>query len=402
MSTWKLVLVDGPERAALLPLAATRPVGDLRIGIGTLAEKWRRRLNADVYFGTEPLLNALPDYPAWTGPAVYWEAGLCPTDALAAAAADLRPGQTLVWQDRAVAVYADRAADDPRQLPEPTADRVVVSDDSAVRITRLWHLFQHNGPELERDFAVWTAGRTSAPVHPSNTVLGDRLFVEPGATLWASTLNSTTGPIYIGADAEVMEGCLVRGGLALGDHAVLKLGAKIYGPTTVGPDCRVGGEVNNSVLWGHSNKGHDGFLGNAVLGEWCNIGADSNNSNLKNNYEEVKLWSYPRGGFERTGLQFCGLVMGDHSKCGINTMFNTGTVVGVSCNVFGAGFPRNFIPDFSWGGAQGLSEYTFDKAMATADRVMDRRSLALTPAHRAILSEVHAKTADFRRGTTLA
>ena len=402
MSALKIVLVDGAERASLLPLVATRPVGDLRIGIGTLAEKWRKRLGADVYFGTESLFHALPTYPAWDGPAVYWEAGVCPTDALAAAAADLRPGQTLVWNETVVAVFADRAASDPRLLPEPTADRVVVSDASAVRITRLWHLFQHNGAELERDFAVWTAGRTSAPMHPSTTVLGDRFFAEPGAQALASVLNTTTGPIYLGADSEIQEGCMVRGGLALGDHAVLKMGAKIYGPTTVGPDCRVGGEVNNSVLWGRSNKGHDGFLGNAVLGEWCNIGADSNNSNLKNNYEEVKLWSYPRGGFERTGLQFCGLVLGDHSKCGINTMFNTGTVVGVSCNVFGAGFPRNFIPDFSWGGPQGLSEYTLDKALATAERVMDRRSLALTPAHRAILSEVHAKTADLRRGTTLA
>jgi UDP-N-acetylglucosamine diphosphorylase/glucosamine-1-phosphate N-acetyltransferase len=195
-----------------------------------------------------------------------------------------------------------------------------------------------------------------------------------------------------------MEGSMIRGGFALLDHSQVKLGTKVYGPTTVGPHSRIGGEVNNAVIFGYSNKGHDGFLGNAVLGEWVNMGADSNNSNLKNNYDEVKLWSYPRGGFERTGQQFCGLIMADHSKCGINTMFNTGTVVGVSCNVFGAGFPRNFIPDFTWGGSGGLTLYQTAKAFETAQRVMERRGLDLTPVDQAILQHVYDQTESLRKG----
>ncbi|MGB0978414.1 MAG: glucose-1-phosphate thymidylyltransferase, partial [Croceimicrobium sp.] len=222
------------------------------------------------------------------------------------------------------------------------------------------------------------------------------VFVEEGAFVEAAVLNAKSGPIYIGKDATVMEGSVVRGPFALCDYSTLKLSAKIYGPTTIGPHCKVGGEVNNSLLLGYSNKGHDGFLGNSVIGEWCNIGADSNNSNLKNNYEEVKLWDYVEGRFAKTGLQFCGLVMGDHSKCGINTMFNTGTVVGVSANIYGGGFPRNFISSFAWGGSGGFTEYRFDKAMKTAALVMERRGIELDEVERDILQVVFDKTASYR------
>ena len=227
-------------------------------------------------------------------------------------------------------------------------------------------------------------------------MIGDQIFLEEGAEVEASILNAASGPIYIGRNAKILEGCLVRNGLALCEGAVLKMGAKIYGATTVGPQSKVGGEVSNSVIIGNSNKGHDGYLGNAVLGEWVNIGADSNNSNLKNNYDQVKLWNYNREGFERTGETFCGLIMGDHSKCGINTMFNTGTVVGVSANIFGAGFPRNFIPSFSWGGPQGYSVYNFTKAAKTASIVMARRNRELDETEQAILEEVFSQTGKYR------
>jgi UDP-N-acetylglucosamine diphosphorylase/glucosamine-1-phosphate N-acetyltransferase len=231
---------------------------------------------------------------------------------------------------------------------------------------------------------------SNALIHP------ERIFAEEGAKVEYSILNAAEGPIYIGKGAEIMEGCKVRGPFALCENAVLKLDAKIYGATTVGPECRVGGEVSNVVFLGYSNKGHDGFLGNSVIGEWCNIGADTNSSNLKNTYEPVKLWSYATGRFEKTGLTFCGLMMGDHAKCGINTMFNTGTVAGVGANIFGTGFPRNFIPSFAWGGAQGFETFQPAKFFITAEAMMTRRKIKLTSTDKDILNEVFRLTAGYR------
>ena len=242
-----------------------------------------------------------------------------------------------------------------------------------------------------------TKNRVSQKANSTNQILGEEnLFIENGAELNCAIINAKTGPVYIGKDSVVMEGTVIRGPFALCDSSQTKLGAKIYGPTTVGPYSKVGGELNNVVIFGYSNKGHDGFLGNAVLGEWCNIGADTNTSNLKNNYAEVRLWNYATGSFAHTGLQFCGLMMGDHSKCGINTMFNTGTVVGVSANVFGAGFPRNFIPSFSWGGAQGQSTFQTKKAFDVAHKVMERRGIVFDDKDRAILTKVFELSEDFR------
>jgi UDP-N-acetylglucosamine diphosphorylase/glucosamine-1-phosphate N-acetyltransferase len=336
-------------------------------------------------FSTQPHLQAkFPEHPG----DLHLRGGLLPSSDLLAAVQALQPGQTLLAGDQWLAHR---------------------NGDEVVAYAGVYHLLQYpeqifawNGREMEADFDLLTAGRPSQPISETNTVLGDRIFLEPGAKVEASILNATTGPIYLAADSEIMEGSIVRGGLALGEHSQLKLGTKIYGPTTVGPHSKVGGEVNNAVIWGYSNKGHDGFLGNAVLGQWCNIGADSNNSNLKNNYDEVKRWSYVSKRFERTGMQFCGLIMGDHSKCGINTMFNTGTVVGVNCNIYGAGFPRNFVADFTWGGPQGTTEYTLPKALATAARVMERRGIALDAVESDILSAIFDQTAEFRGGTALA
>jgi UDP-N-acetylglucosamine diphosphorylase/glucosamine-1-phosphate N-acetyltransferase len=263
-------------------------------------------------------------------------------------------------------------------------------------IDRTWKIFLRNEDELARDFELITAGRNSAELSSTNIIIGNQLFVEDGVEAEGAIINAATGPVYLGKNSKILEGCAIRNGLSLGEGSVLKMGAKIYGATTIGPDCKVGGEVQNSVLFGHSNKGHDGYLGNSVLGEWCNLGADTNTSNLKNNYDQVKLWSYVRGGFERTGEQFCGLMMGDHSKSGINTMFNTGTVVGVSANIFGAGFPRNFIPSFSWGGPQGFSEYTIKKALDTAKIVMARRYIELDEAEQNILNHVYEESKTYR------
>jgi UDP-N-acetylglucosamine diphosphorylase/glucosamine-1-phosphate N-acetyltransferase len=268
---------------------------------------------------------------------------------------------------------------------------------SYIKITYPEDLFSHNDVELRKDFTLLTAGRTSAKISATNTILGSNFFAEEGATAECATFNTLDGPIYLAKNSQVMEGSHIRGSFALGEHSQVKMGAKIYGATTIGPHCRVGGEVNNSILFAYSSKGHEGFLGNSVLGEWCNIGADTNNSNMKNNYSEVRLWDYAKQSFRKTGLQFCGLIMADHAKCGINTMFNTGTVVGVSANVFGAGYPRNFIPDFAWGGSQGLEVYPLVKVFETAERVYERRNRVFNEVEKNILTHIFEQTQAYRR-----
>ena len=257
-------------------------------------------------------------------------------------------------------------------------------------LEQVYDIFQKNAEALAADYESLTTGRSSQPLSPSVTVVGSRdlIFLEAGAKAEACVLNTTAGPVYIGKEAEIMEGALVRGPFALCEHSTLKLGAKVYGASTVGPHSKVGGELSNSVIFGYSNKAHDGFLGNSVLGEWCNLGADTNNSNLKNNYGPVKLYNYAMGKSLNTGLQFCGLMMGDHSKAGINTMFNTGTVVGVGCNIYGGGFPATHIPNFSWGGAEGFEAYQLDKLAETATKMYERRGLAFSEMELQILRHV--------------
>ena len=381
----RIQLVDTSSRDHLLPLTFTRPVAALRCGILTVSEKYIRR-GHEVGYGTQEYLSK--KFPGLQSPEVCIDGGVCPTDAFLEAVSSLEEGQSLCKGDQVIAWKG--------RQPSDTSGSTCYNEPLTI-LARPWDIWTQNAAEMDNDYALLTAGRTSAPVDPTCTVIGDRIFLEEGAKAAASILNTTTGPIYLAKDAEIMEGCVVRGGLALGEHSVLKLGAKVYGATTLGPHCKVGGEVNNSVIIGYSNKGHDGFLGNSALGEWCNLGADTNNSNLKNDYDEVKAWSYVHKRFSKTGQQFCGLVMGDHSKCAINTMFNTGTVVGVSANVYGAGFPRNFIASFSWGGPQGTMEYKIDKALDTAHRMMERRGLAVDETERAILQAVYDQTAEFRR-----
>ena len=381
----RVSLVDTSARQHLLPLTFTRPVAELRTGILTIADKYRKR-DCEVGYVTEPYLQE--KFPAASDAQVSIWASVCPTDEFMEAVKGLHPGEALVRGEQRLAVAGSDFEAEAKDVDFAGALNFIEYP---------WDIWTKNASEMELDFELLTAGRKSAPVDSTNTVIGDRIFLEEGARATASILNTTTGPIYLAKDAEIMEGCVVRGGLALGEHSALKLGAKIYGATTLGPHCKVGGEVNNSVLIGYSNKGHDGFLGNSALGEWCNLGADTNNSNLKNNYDSVKAWSYVSKRFAPTGQQFCGLVMGDHSKSGINTMFNTGTVVGVSANVYGAGFPRNFIASFTWGGPQSTMNYRLDKALDTADRMMKRRGLEVNEVERAILEHVHEITAEYRR-----
>jgi UDP-N-acetylglucosamine diphosphorylase/glucosamine-1-phosphate N-acetyltransferase len=380
----KIQLVDGKHRDHLLPLTYTRPVAQLRCGILTIAEKYQKR-GFEVGYETE-------DYLQEKFPSVHHDilvsGSVCPTDSFIDAINSLTEGQALIQDDQLLAFKGANWADTPTEI--------FPFNDVLNLIIRPWDIWTKNAAEMNIDFDVLTKDRFSAPIDSSNTVFGDRIFLEEGARVKASILNATSGPIYLAQNAEVMEGSIVRGGLALGAHSALKLGTKVYGATTLGPHCKVGGEINNSVILGYSNKGHDGFLGNSAIGEWCNLGADTNNSNLKNNYDEVKAWSYVDGRFSKTGQQFCGLIMGDHSKSGINTMFNTGTVVGVSANVYGAGFPRNFIPSFTWGGPQGTTEYMIKKALDTANRMMQRRGLQVDDVERTILEKVYADSAKYR------
>lgn len=387
------ILFDGPSRNNLLPFTFTRPVADIRVGILTIREKWEQYLGYTTTTITEDYLS--DKYPmVEMDDNVLINASYLPNVELVEMVKNLEENQAIFKGEDVIAFYTKDAQEDINF----DAFEAIEFDDDVLKIEHTWDIFSKNSQAIEEDFELLTKGRISEPIPSSNSVIAPHnIFIEEGAKLEFVILNASSGPIYIGKDTEIMEGSIIRGPFALCDHAIVKLGAKIYGPTTVGPHCRVGGEVNNSVMFAYSNKGHDGFLGNSVLGEWCNLGADTNNSNLKNNYAEVRLWDYQTESFAKTGLQFCGLMMGDHSKCGINTMFNTGTVVGVSSNIFGSGFPRNFIPSFSWGGSAGFTTYTIPKAFETAEIVMSRRHVELTDEDKAILQHVFELTAKYRK-----
>jgi UDP-N-acetylglucosamine diphosphorylase/glucosamine-1-phosphate N-acetyltransferase len=385
-------LFDDKSWQSLRPLTFTRPVADLRIGILTIAEKWGKYLNAAFGFTTQDYLQK--KYPALAAQ-VFVNGAICPDEQLVAAIQSLNPGEVLKQNDLVIAYHNE--AIDLAHLNTLTQFKNISYLGDFVHLQYPEDLFRNNHVELVKDFALLTKGRNSASLSNTNTFLGDQIFVEEGATAECSTFNSLQGPIYLGKNAQVWEGCHIRGSFALGEESSVKMGAKIYGQTSIGPYSRVGGEINNAIIWGYSSKGHEGYLGNAVMGQWCNIGADSNNSNLKNNYAEVALWDYETENFRKTGLQFCGLIMADHAKCGINTMFNTGTVVGVGANVFGAGFPRNFIADFSWGGAQGLEPYKLEKMLATTAKVFERRELTLDETETAILAHLFEETKQYRR-----
>ncbi len=391
-----IILFDGNTHQTLLPLTFTRPVADLRVGILTIAEKWGKYLKSDFSFHTQPYLSVKFPIKIETEN-LFINGAVCPDEELLEAIDKLRTGEALKYNEELIAVKLP-ASDAKSFDPKATFGNTVNYGAEPVMIKFPEDIFRRNDIELRKDYKLITKGRSSASISSTNTIIGKDFFAEEGAIADCSTFNTTNGPIYLDTKTEVWEGTNIRGAFALHSNSQVKMGTKIYGATTIGPYCRVGGEVNNAVLWGYSNKGHEGYLGNAVLGEWCNIGADSNNSNLKNNYAEVKLWDYTTQRFRKTGLQFCGLIMADHSKCAINTMFNTGTVVGVSANIFGAGFPRNFIPDFSWGGPQGYEEYSLKRMFETTEKVFARRDhRVFDKTEQDILKEIFKLTEEHRR-----
>jgi len=387
------ILFDDTSRVDLLPFTFTRPVADIRVGILTIREKWEYVLKKTTSSKTELYLSK--KFPLITTSENVWINGaVCPNQQLVEEVKKLKTNQALFLSDVMIACNTGSK----KELDEAGEFEKVESKSQFLKIANVWDVFSKNEEAIKSDFEIITKGRKSQPISATNQVIKpEHVFIEEGAKVECAILNASTGPIYIGKDAEIMEGAIARGPFALCEHSTLKLGAKIYGPTTIGPHSKVGGEVNNSVIFGFSNKAHDGFLGNAVIGEWCNIGADSNNSNLKNNYAQVKLWNYHKERFVNTGLTFCGLMMGDHSKCGINTMFNTGTVVGVNANIFGAGFPRNFVPSFSWGGAAGFTTYKLTDAFEVASRVFERRGMVFNETEQEILTHVFEVTEKYRK-----
>ncbi len=390
-------LFDDSFRDQLLPLTFTRPVSELRIGIFTIREKWEKRLGITIdSWKTQSYLSE--KYPFQeAGTRMFLNGHVCPTPTVIEQVKSLKENQGIASGSRIVAFCTAVTEYDFEIGNFPEVDWIQ-SDEKLTVLSNSWDLFTCNAMQIQADFDWITANRLSETIPSSCFVLGaENIFIEKGANLTFASLNASSGPIYIGADAEIMEGALIRGPFVLGEHSVVNMGAKVYGPVSIGPYSKVGGELNTVNIQGFSNKGHDGFLGTSVIGEWCNLGADTNTSNLKNSYVEVKLWNYPANRFGKTGLQFCGLVMGDHSKCGINTMFNAGTVVGVCCNIHGTGYPRNFVPSFSDGGAQGYQENRLSEVFKTAAKVMERRSQALTEADRKILTEVFEQTSKYRK-----
>ena len=380
------VILFDSNRSNFYPLSYTRPISEFRIGILTIKEKWTHYYK-NISTKTEDFL--VSKYPIRKQKENLWiDASVLPSKELKTELDSLRNGEVLESNGKIIAF---------KNLNYSFKNLNKINTSILVNsIENIWDIFSDNGREIEADFKLLTKARKSQKISDTNTVIGKHIFIEKGAKVSCSILNAKNGPIYIGKNAEIMEGAIIRGPFVMGENAVLKMGSKIYGPTTLGPHCKVGGEVNNSVFFGYSSKAHDGFLGNSVIGEWCNLGADTNNSNLKNNYAEVKLWNYEMERFKKTGLQFCGLIMGDHSKCGINTMFNTGTVIGVSANIFGSGFPRNFVPSFSWGGASGFQVYKLPKVFEVASKVFERRKLDFDENEQNILSEVYDMTKRYR------
>lgn len=384
------------NRESLLPLVFAKPIAKLRVGITTIEEKWMDFLSVsekNISYQTAAYLSKKFKLNTAKENLFINSAFLPSAELIDFLKNELQQNEVLIHNDEIVAAKTSLEIFNS----ESFENIIDITDFKLISIHSVTDIFTKNHQAIEQDFLRLTKNKKSAKANSTNTLIGDNIFIEEGATINGAILNSSLGAIYIGKNAEIMEGSLVRGPFALCESATLKMGAKIYGATTIGPHSKVGGEVSNSVIQGYSNKGHDGFLGNSVLGEWCNLGADTNNSNLKNNYGEVKLWNYSSKKLENTDLQFCGLIMGDHTKCGINTMFNTGTVAGFSANIYGGGFQDKFIPSFSWGDNEKSTTYDLEKAIETAEKVMERREIPLTKEDKAIFAAIHQQTSEYRK-----
>ena len=390
------ILFEDEARISLLPLTHTRPVAEIRVGILRIREKWQKHLEGNFSFLTESYLQDKYPYSP-LAENIFINGSVLPTSSLVKEIQSLKPGEKLVLENVVVACKTDVNVKNIKSIDEIEFSKSKNCITEFIKINYNWDIFTQNELAMTADFSLLTKGRKTIGLSQTNTVITPgNVFLEEGAKVECAMLNASGGIIYIGKDAEIMEGAMIRGPFALGDHSQVRMGAKIYGATTIGPHSKVGGEISNSVIMGYSNKSHDGFLGNSVLGEWCNLGADSNNSNLKNNYSKIKVWNYKEEDYINTGLQFCGLIMGDHSKCSINTMFNTGTVVGVSANIFGNGFPPKFIPSFAWGGSEGFITYRIEDALDVAQRVYERRKEDFNTIEKDILRHLFEVTTKFR------
>ncbi len=401
-----IIFFDGDYSLNMRPFSYTRPISELRVGISLIREKWELDLKSKASWISESHLSK--KFPVqWTKQVTFLYGGLLPNEALVNQVQHLDQGESLWLNDQLVAFKGNQALwEKYKQEGVAAFKNKTVLDKSCTMISNLYHIYMLNGAAIKYDLRQIESARGTMPLSDTVNVIGDlyapdgkpNVFLEKGAKAEHCIINVSNGPVYIGKNAEIMEGSMVRGPLALCENAKINMGAKIYGDTTIGPYCKVGGEIHNSVLFAYSNKGHDGFLGHAVIGEWCNIGADTNNSNLRNDYGPVKLWNYASERFELTGQQFCGLMMGDHSKCGINTMFNTGTVLGVASNVVGAGYPRNFIPSFVIGGAGGFKKYPPSRVHPMAERMMARRGIQYNAIEKEIIEFIYAESERFRKG----
>lgn len=394
------ILFDGPSRTQFFPFTHTRPVADMRCGIMTMRERWEHFTGEKTSTATAAYLQKVfPQHNEQDQ--VYINASLFANAELFTAIGYLQEGDALIRDGVLLAVRTANILQQETDFNAVSSYNPVAYNGSVQVLEKVWDIFGMNGKAIESDFALLTQGKQSQPLSNHVTAINpSNIFVEEGAKLYPCIINAESGPVYIGKDAEIMEGSIIRGPFAMCEHAVLKMAAKVYNNTTLGPGCKVGGEVSNVVFFANSNKGHDGFLGNAVIGEWCNLGADTNCSNLKNNYDMVKIWDENQMKSVSTGLQFCGLMMGDHSKAGINTMFNTGTVVGVSCNLYGSGFHKVFVPSFSWGDPSKMTVHNVEKAIDTANRMMQRRGLILTDAEKEMLQYVFEHTSNARATIT--
>lgn len=390
-----LIFFDNDFRANLLPFTYTRPVAALKAGYLSIAEKWKHLLDAEISYLTQDYLSE--QFPVrYSGENIYITGNLLPDDFIISRISTLAGNTGYKCGDQYLFFRSDRKLTFPVEFPE-NIDWSELNHHQPAFIEEIADLQTCLKDEITRDISLLRKGCQNASANERVFYSGEHpVWIAQGVKLGYCYLNTSDGPVYIGHNSEVMDGAMIKGPFILGKNSLVKMGSKIYQNTAIGDNCKVAGEIQNSSVFGNSNKGHEGYLGNSVLGEWCNIGADSNNSNLKNNYEKVKLWSYRKEGFQQSGQQFLGLFMGDHSKCGINTMFNTGTVVGVSANIFGAGFPRNFIPSFSWGGHQGITTYTVEKAVQTAKAVYQRRGKTFDEAEIKMFNHIFDASKKFR------
>lgn len=381
-----IILFEDQEWNNLRPLTLTKPFSELRMGILTFRERWEKLLDGNFSYLTNDYLSE--KFPAQISDInLFINSAFFPTKNLLDSIRNLKDGELVFFENKLVAGKLSFEDFENRK------GKQIQLQGEKIHINYLWDLFTHNDLAIRFDFDLLTKERESQPISETNGLIcPENIFLEEGATVEYAVLNAKSGPIYIGKNAEIMEGSLVRGSLAICEDAKLNMGTKIYSGTTVGPHCKVGGEVNNSILMAYSNKGHEGFLGNSVIGEWCNLGADTNNSNLKNNYSEIKVWDYNNQNYINTGLQFCGLMMGDYSKSAINTQFNTGTVAGVSTNVFESGFPPKFIPSFSWGGGKASEKFDLNKSYEAIEKMMERRKKVLTEAEKRIIAHIYQLT----------